>query len=114
MRRHPVIATSLSAMLLISIASAADARPQYSAPTSAECAAYARTYANESTRRDQIFGGTAIGSLAGFGIGSIWAASGIGAAIGAGVGLVGAIIASTAADDAYAAAYQDCMSRRVR
>ena len=111
MSRHSIVVASFSAMLLISATTVASAR---SRPSAAMCEINARNYAYNLGRQGPIIGSTAFGSLAGFGLGSIWAASGIGAAIGAGVGLIGGMIAQSAAnDDAYRATYQDCMAGRV-
>ena len=113
MRRKSTIALFLSAIFLMSAVSGADAKR--SRPSAAECDAYARSYARDESRQGQILGATGLGSLGGFALGSIWAASGIGAAIGAGVGLIGGLIVRS--DDAgqiYRVAYGDCMAGRVR
>lgn len=113
MCRKSIFVSSLSVILLISAMSVADARR--SRPSAAECDAYARSYARDESRQGQILGSTGLGSLGGFAIGSIWAASGVGAAIGAGVGLIaGLLVRTTDADLIYSEAYRDCMARRVR
>jgi hypothetical protein len=109
MRPNLTISICLGAMILISATSMADAAR--SRRSAAECDAYARNYARDQSRQGQILGATGLGSLGGFALGSIWAASGIGAAIGAGVGLVAGILFRT--DDAgqiYNVAYRECLS----
>jgi hypothetical protein len=114
MSRKSIIVASLSAIFLISITSLADAKRARS-PSSFDCDVYARNYAQNQRFQGQILGGTAFGSLGGFALGSIWAASGYGAAIGAGIGLIGGLIAQSAdTDQIYRTAYQDCMSGAVR
>ena len=109
---NSTISICLSAILLISATSIADAAR--ARPSAAECDAYARNYAHDESRQGQILGATGFGSLGGFALGSIWAASGIGAAIGAGVGLmVGLIVRSTDAGQIYEVAYRECMSGRM-
>lgn len=102
----------LGAMLLIWFPSVADAkRTRHSA---AECDAYARNYARDESRQGQIFGATGLGSLGGFALGSIWAASGVGAAIGAGVGLIaGLLIRTEDAGQIYNVAFRECMAGRI-
>ena len=79
MSRKSIVVASLSAIFLISITSLADARR--ARPSAIDCDAYARNYAQNQRFQGQIFGGTAFGSLGGFALGSIWAASGYGMAI---------------------------------
>jgi len=111
MSRHSTISIFLTALLLISATSVADAKRIR--PSAAECDAYARNYARDESRQGQILGATGLGSLGGFALGSIWAASGIGAAIGAGVGLVaGLLVRSTDAGQIYNVAYRECKSGR--
>jgi len=112
MRKNSIVAACLSAVLLITATSLADARR--ARPTSAECDAYARNYSWDASRQGQVLGMTGLSSLGGFALGSIWAASGIGAAIGAGVGLIAGLLVRT--DDAgqiYGTAYRECMAGRV-
>jgi hypothetical protein len=112
MRRNSTAVVCMSAVLLILATSMADARR--TRPSAAECDAYARNYARDESRQGQILGATGLGSLGGFALGSIWAASGVGAAIGAGVGLIGGLlIRSDDAGQIYNVAYRDCMAGRV-
>ena len=84
-------------------------------PSAAACDSYARNYAQGTSRQGQVLRGGAVGSLVGLGIGSIAGAGGAGAAIGAGIGVIGGgIRRSASADRTYNAAYQDCMSGRIR
>lgn len=76
------------------------------------CDDYARSYAWRAGGQGEILGGGAIGSLAGLGIGSLFAASGVGAAIGAAAGLlVGGGIRAQHEEPIYRAAFQSCMSQ---
>jgi hypothetical protein len=60
-----------------------------------------------------LLGTTALGALGGLGIGSIFAASGYGAAVGAVVGaFVGIAIREDRYPRIYVAAYSDCMAGR--
>ena len=112
MCRNSTISVFLSAILLISAVSLADARR--SRPSAAECDVYARNYARDESRQGQILGATGLSTLGGFAIGSIWAASGIGAAIGLGVGLIGGLIVRTEdANQIYSVAFRECMAGRV-
>jgi hypothetical protein len=88
---------------------------QGSRPSAVSCDSYARNYASSSSRQGQVLRGGAVGSLVGLGLGSITGAAGVGAAIGATVGVIGGGIGrSSTADRMYNAAYQDCMSGRIR
>lgn len=81
--------------------------PRYSA---LQCDAFAVDYSRRTSTEGQLLFGGALGGLAGFGIGSIFAASGIGAAIGVPVGLlIGVGYRAQREKELYAAAYQDCM-----
>lgn len=81
--------------------------PRYSA---LQCDAFAIDYARHTSSEGQLLVGTGLGGLAGFAIGSIFAASGVGAAIGVPVGLlVGVGYRAQREKELYAAAYQDCM-----
>jgi hypothetical protein len=74
------------------------------------CDAYAGNYAREASAQGDILAGGAIGSLAGLGIGALFAASGVGAAIGATAGIIGGgAVRNQREQQIYAAAYQDCM-----
>ncbi len=91
------------------------ARAQGARPSAMACDSYARNYASNGSRQGQVLRGSAIGSLVGLGLGSITGAAGVGAAIGAGVGAIGGGIGRSAtADRMYNAAYDDCMSGRIR
>ena len=84
-------------------------------PTAIACDSYARGYAEHASTQGQILFHTAGGTLLGFGIGAIAAASGVGAAIGATIGIIsGGIHREQTADRIYAVAYQDCMAGHVR
>ena len=88
-------------------------RTRVAAPSAIACDNWAHNYARHVNREGELLGGTALGSLAGFGIGSIFAASGIGAAIGAGIGIVGGIIVrEQRIEQLYGAAYYNCMAGR--
>ena len=79
------------------------------------CDTYAVNYARNASAEGEIFIGGAFGSLAGLGIGSLFAASGVGAAIGATAGIIGgAAVRNQREQQLYAAAYQDCMQGVVR
>ena len=91
------------------------AHAQASRPSAVTCDAYARNYAANASRQGQVLRGGAVGSLVGLGIGSITGAAGAGAAIGAGIGAIGGGVRRTAtADRMYNAAFDDCMSGRLR
>jgi hypothetical protein len=91
------------------------ARAQGARPSAMACDSYARNYASNGSRQGQVLRGGAIGSLVGLGLGSITGAAGVGAAIGASVGVIGGGIGRSAtADRMYNAAYDDCMSGRIR
>lgn len=113
-RKLAVVACSLC--LVLSSSGFADARRAYRVAaqySAAECDTYAAQYARRASAEGELLFGGGIGGLAGFGIGSIFAASGIGAAVGVGAGLlVGAIVRSQREQQLYAASYQDCMSGR--
>jgi hypothetical protein len=95
---------------IVDIASAQGSRPSATA-----CDSYARNYASNASRQGQVLRGGAVGSLVGLGLGSITGAAGAGAAIGAGIGMIGGGIGRSAtADRMYNAAYQDCISGRIR
>jgi len=84
-------------------------------PSATACDSYARNYAQGTSRQGQVLRGGAVGSLVGLGIGSIAGAGGAGAAIGAGIGVIGGgLRRGASADRTYNAAYQDCMSGRIR
>jgi len=88
---------------------------QSSRPSAVSCDRYARDYAENSSRRGQMLGGAAKGSLLGAGIGAIAGGAGTGAAIGAIVGVVGGgARRSSTAERMYSVAYQDCMAGRAR
>lgn len=83
------------------------------AQSATSCDAYARNYAKNASRQGQIIGRGAVGSLLGAGIGAAFDGAGVGAAVGASVGLIsGGSSRRRAADQMYAAAYQDCMAGR--
>jgi hypothetical protein len=83
------------------------APPRYSALA---CDNYAINYARRASEEGEIFGGGAFGSLAGLGIGSLFAASGVGAAIGATAGIIGGgAVRSQREQQIYYAAFYDCM-----
>lgn len=95
---------------IVAVASAQGSRPSATA-----CDSYARNYAYNASRQGQVLRGGAVGSLVGLGLGSITGAAGAGAAIGAGIGIIGGGIGRSAtADRMYNAAYQDCMTGRIR
>jgi hypothetical protein len=74
------------------------------------CDAYASNYARNASAQGDILAGGAFGSLAGLGIGALFAASGVGAAIGATAGIIGGgAVRNQREQQIYAAAYQDCM-----
>jgi hypothetical protein len=82
-------------------------------PSAMGCDRYAHDYAQRASMQGELFGGAAIGSLAGLGIGSLFAASGVGAAVGAVVGLIGgAAVQQRREEQIYYAAYYDCMTSR--
>lgn len=84
-------------------------------PSAMACDRFARDYAENSSRRGQVLGGAAKGSLLGAGIGAIAGGAGTGAAIGAIVGVVGGgARRSSTAERMYSVAYQDCMAGRAR
>ena len=84
-------------------------------PSALACDSYARNYSQNTSRQGQVLRGGAVGSLVGLGIGSIAGAGGAGAAIGAGIGVIGGgLRRGASADRTYNAAYQDCMSGRIR
>jgi len=100
----------LGGLLLIS----ADEQVAY-AQSATACDAYARDYARRASRQGQVLGSGAVGSLVGAGIGAAFGGAAVGAAIGGGLGLVGGgARRQQTADQMYRAAYQDCMSGRVR
>jgi len=109
MRGQLVIAISLLSLLAADLGN-----PTYAQGRSAvTCDSYARNYASESSRRGQVLGGAAKGSLLGAGFGAIAGAAGTGAAVGAAVGLIGGgARRRTDSDRIYNAAYQDCMAGR--
>ena len=112
MHGRSIVAISLVILLTAELNDFAFAQGRRSATV---CDSYARDYANRASRRGQMLGGAAVGSLVGLGIGAIAGGAGVGAAIGAGVGLIGGgARRRTDADRMYNAAYQDCMAGRVR
>ena len=112
MAQNSTIIVCLSAALLISAVSATEAKR--SRPSAAECDAYAHNYAWDQSRQGQVLAFTGLSSLGGFALGSIWAASGLGAAIGAGLGLIGGLVVRIQdADQIYGVAYRECMTGRV-
>jgi hypothetical protein len=79
------------------------------------CDSYARDYASQASRRGQVLGGGAKGSLLGAGFGAIAGSAGAGAAVGAIVGGIGGGARRRAdAERMYDLAFQDCMAGRVR
>ena len=107
-----LVAVFYCVVLLSSSIPVTQANPALS--SAAWCDTYARDYALKRSQQGQILGGTAIGSLVGFGVGSIWAASGIGAAIGAAIGIIGSAIDQwRIADQIRAITYEDCVAGRV-
>jgi hypothetical protein len=79
------------------------------------CDAYARDYAQRNSRQGQVIGHGAVGSLLGAGIGAAFGGAAVGAAVGGGLGMIGGgARRQQTADRMYHAAYQDCMSGRVR
>jgi hypothetical protein len=112
MNKIVCILISAGAIAAISTTSAT-ARTRIVAPSAIACENWANNYARHVSREGELLGGTALGSLAGFGIGSIFAASGVGAAIGAGIGIIGGIIVrEQRIEQLYGAAYYDCMAGR--
>ena len=101
---------------LMTLAVTADvSRAQSSRPSAIACDSFARNYAENNSRRGQVLGGAAKGSLLGAGIGAIAGGAGTGAAIGAVVGVMGGgARRSGTADRMYTLAYQDCMAGRIR
>jgi outer membrane lipoprotein SlyB len=88
---------------------------QSSRPSAIACDGFARNYAENNSRRGQVLGGAAKGSLLGAGIGAIAGGAGTGAAIGAVVGVIGGgARRSGTSDRMYTLAYQDCMAGRIR
>ncbi|MGN6459617.1 MAG: hypothetical protein ACTHLY_00280 [Pseudolabrys sp.] len=106
--------TFATAIAILLFCFSADARPVYLAPPSAlACERAADAYAQRASLQGEVFGTTALSSLGGFGIGSIFAASGVGAAIGAAVGIIGGLaIRQQKYDRIYVAAFNDCMNGR--
>jgi len=107
------LAISCSVALALAIASPTHAQlPSKSARYSAvACDSYANTYAQQKSHQGQLLGGAAAGSLAGLAIGSLFAASGVGAVIGVTAGLIGGGAARHKREqEIYAAAYHDCMN----
>lgn len=114
MNKIVCVLISFSVITIISTTSAT-ARHRTAAPSALACESWAHNHARRASLEGEILCGTALGSAAGFGIGSIFAASGIGAAIGAGVGIIGGIIVrEQRSDQIYHAAFHDCMAGRVR
>lgn len=112
---NKIVCVLLSAATIAAIsATSAMARARLAAaPSAIACESWANNYARHVSREGELLAGTALGSLGGFAIGSIFAASGVGAAIGAGIGIVGAIVVrEQRAEQLYAAAYYDCMTGR--
>ena len=108
MRRINVF-TLMTVLLLAGSVNASHAQSR----SAVVCNSYARDYASQP--RGQMLGGAAKGSLLGAGIGALAGGAAAGAAIGAVVGVVGGGARRHAdADRMYNAAYQDCMSGRVR
>jgi hypothetical protein len=86
--------------------------PRYSAVS---CDSYASSYARNASAQGDILAGGAFGSLAGLGIGALFAASGVGAAIGATAGIIGGgAMRNQREQQLYAAAYQDCLQGILR
>ena len=82
-------------------------QPRYSALA---CDSYAANYARNASMQGDILAGGAFGSLAGLGIGALFAASGVGAAIGATAGIIGGgAVRNQREQQLYAAAYYDCL-----
>jgi hypothetical protein len=87
-------------------------QPRYSAVA---CDSYAANFARNASAQGDILAGGAFGSLAGLGIGSLFAASGVGAAIGATAGIIGGgAVRNQREQQLYAAAFQDCLQGIVR
>lgn len=111
LRAFATIATVF--VILTSTAAEAGHHARYFRAAMARCDAYAQERARWESREGQIATGTLLGALAGFGIGSIFAASGVGAAIGAPVGLaVGAAVRRDYGRNIWVSAYDSCMAGR--
>lgn len=109
-----VIVASLFGLLAAGVSDLASAQGAQGR-SAVVCDRYARDYASQSSRRGQVLGGAAKGSLLGAGFGAIAGAAGAGAAVGAMVGMIGGGARRHAdADRMYNAAYRDCISGRVR
>jgi uncharacterized protein YcfJ len=109
MKLYLMIATALVATV-----SHSSAGPFIQTPSPETCQQIAIDYAQRESLRGEIFVGTGIGALAGLGIGSMFAASGGGAAIGATVGALGGIIVREQRyGPLYVGAYRECMSNRI-
>lgn len=82
-------------------------------PDETKCRVVAIDYAQRRSAEGLLFATTGAGALGGLGIGSIVAASGVGAAIGAVAGaFVGIAIREERYVPIYVAAYSDCMAGR--
>ena len=102
------------ALALVSNTSARFLPPPWAPPPSeASCDWAANAYAPNRSIDGEILGATALGALGGLGIGSIFAASGVGAAVGAVVGVVAIIaVREERYGRIYVAAYSDCIPGR--
>lgn len=115
MSRKKIAAISCGVGLALAVTSTANAQlplnpGSYSAVA---CDSYANSYAQRASRHGQLLGGAAVGSLAGLAIGSLFAASGVGAVIGVTAGLLGGgAVRHKREQEIYAAAYKDCLAGR--
>jgi len=113
--RSPATAIAPILAILLTIASNSHVVAQNSGRSAIACDAFARDYAANASRRGQVLGGAATGSLLGLGIGALAGASGVGAAVGATVGFIGGgARRHSDAQRMYNVAYQDCMAGRIR
>jgi hypothetical protein len=90
---------------------------QAGGPSAIVCDNFASNYAQNASRKGQMLGLGAGGSLLGLGIAAATGGGSLalGAAIGGTVGLIGGgSVRQKTAQQMYSAAYQDCMAGRVR
>ena len=112
-RTRPALALAACCAVLMTGPVPAPSSAQTSRPSATECDRYARNYAENNSRRGQVLGSGARGSLLGAGIGAIAGDAGIGAAVGGGLGLIaGGSRRRATADRMYDVAFQDCMAGR--